>query len=228
MKKYFLIGTLMVSLSACMTVPDEYGMGDPVKPLTQTEKMQMSARNALIENQYANIKQGALGDAEKAYRAAPKNPVSAFEYAHLLRKVNMDGQAEMILKPFAINPKTASEDILIEYAKIQLKKGDFEAAQIYAQEAMVKLDTAQSRMVLGIAVDAQGHHQAAENHFRKALEMAPLDLDLKNSIKNNLALCLMSQNKNTEAQSILNSVRPAAGDLDADIISANKSLSGKL
>lgn len=228
MKKIILLSALVLSVSACQTVPDEYGHGDPVKPLTKKEKMQMTARNALLENQRSDIEKGALAKAEKAYRSAPKNKIAAFEYAHLLRKVGLVGQAEMVLKPFAIDPKKANEDILLEYAKVQLKKGEFDTAQIYAQEAMMMLDTAQARMVLGVSVDAQGHHQAAENHFRKGLEMSSLDVDLQNSIKNNLALSLMAQNKTREAQSILNSIKPASGDVDADIVEANKLLSNKL
>jgi len=203
MKKLFLLIPLVFALNACEAVPNEFGYGDPIKPLTKKEKMQITARNALLEQQYTNIEQGALTDAEKSYRSSPKNPNMAFKYAHLLRKVNMVAQADMVLKPFAIDPKKANEDILVEYAKIKLKQGDFETAQIFAQEAMQKLDSAQSRMVLGIAVDAQGHHQAAENHFRQALSKATLDVDLQNSIKNNLALCLIAQNKNAEAQSLL-------------------------
>lgn len=227
-KNVILTSMLVLAVAACETVPDEYGHGDPVKPLTDTEKMQISARNAILENLHTDIKQGALAETEKAYRISPKNPQTAFEYAHLLRKVDMVGQAEMILKPFAINPQLATEDILVEYAKIQLKQGDFEAAQIYAQEAMVKLDTAQARMVLGVAIDAQGHHQAAENHFRQALIKANLDSDLQGVIKNNLALNLIAQGRNAEAQSLLSSINSVQGDVDGDIVRANKALSQKL
>lgn len=228
MKHLLLLVPVIFALGACETLPNEFGYGDPVEPLTKKEKMQISARNALLEQQYSNIEQGALSKAETAYRSAPKNKVTAFNYAHLLRKVNMTTQAEMVLKPFAINPKLANEDILLEYAKIQLKQGDFETAQLFAQEAMMALDTAQSRMVLGIAVDAQGHHQAAENHFRQALSKSTLDIDLQNSIKNNLALCLIAQNKNSEAQSLLRTIKIDPGDLDAGIINANKDLSKRL
>jgi len=228
MKHLLLLIPVVIALGACETVPDEFGYGDPVKPLTKKEKMQITARNALLEQQYSHIEKGALTNAEKAYRSAPKSQGAAFEYAHLLRKVDMVAQAEMVLKPFAINPASVNEDILVEYAKIQLKQGDFETAQIFAQEAMQKLDSAQSRMVLGIAVDAQGHHQAAENHFRQALKLANLDVDLQNSIKNNLALCLIAQNKNSEAQSLLQSIKSMHGDMDGGVIKANKNLLNKL
>ena len=219
---------VLVLISACKTVPDEYGYGDPVKQLTEKEQMLMSARNAALERQYTNIRRGELSGAEKLYRSAPKNSKAAFGYAHLLRKVDQVGQAEMILKPFAIDPQKANEDILLEYAKIQLKKGDFEAAQIYAQESMMRVDTAQARMVLGVAVDAQGHHQAAENHFKSALDKAHLDIDLQNSIKNNLALSLMAQGKESEAQSLLSSIRDGSDSLNMGVVSGNKRLLGKL
>ena len=227
MHKLSLLSCLVL-LSACGSLSSPYGSGDPIKGLTQKEKMQISARNAILEKHHSNIEKGALTNAEKSYRASPKDPVLAFEYAHLLRKVNLVEQADMILKPFAINPQKVNEDILVEYAKIKLSQGDFETAQIYAQEAMSVLDSAQARMVLGIAVDAQGHHQAAENHFRQALMKANLDIDLQNTIKNNLALNLIAQNKNAEAEGLLRSIKPAAGDIDQGVINANKELSEKL
>lgn len=228
MKKTLLLSALCVSLVACTTAPKEFGYGDPVKPMTKKEKMVMSARNAIIEKQVSSIARGELTLKETMYRQNPKNSKAALEYASLLRKVGMVEQAQMILKPFAINPDNQNDDLLVEYAKIQLKQGEFDAAQVYAQEAMMLSDTAQARMVLGVSVDAQGHHQAAENHFRVALDKANLDMDLQNVIKNNLALSLIAQNKNTEAQSILNSIGSMPSDLDADVVNANKNLSSKL
>lgn len=220
--------SLIAMVSACATQPKEFGGGDPVKPLTQKEKMLATARNAAIESQFDNIKGGELTMAENAYRAAPNDQYAALNYAKLLRKVTMVTQADMVLKPFAINPEMASEPILTEYAKVKLSQGDFETAQIFAQEAFMKNGGAESQMVLGVSVDAQGHHQAAENHFRKALNNVGMDMDLRAAIQNNLALCLMAQGKNAEANSILNAIIPASGGMDNEIIRANANLADKL
>lgn len=226
--KLLLSVICVAMLSACATQPMEFGGGDPVTPQTHKEKMLASARNAAIESQFENIRQGELTMAEQAYRTAPKDPYAALNYARLLRKVTMVVQADMVLKPFAINPETASESILTEYAKIKLSQGDFETAQIFAQESFMKGGTAESQMVLGISVDAQGHHQAAENHFRQALKNVGLDMDLKAAIQNNLALCLMAQGKKAEANSILNAIIPTSGQVKSDIIRANADLANKL
>lgn len=220
--------TLISILTACATQPNEFGNGDPVQPLSQKEKMMATARNAAIESQFQNIKDGELTMAENAYRSSPKDPYAALNYARLLRKVTMVTQADMVLKPFAIDPKMATEAILIEYTKIKLSQGDFETAQIFAQEAFMKGGSAESQMVLGVSVDAQGHHQAAENHFRQALKNVGMDMDLKAAIQNNLALCLMAQGNNDEANSILNAIIPTSGGVEADIIRSNADLANKL
>ena len=227
LKSVSLVTILLLSVSACAPVPKEFG-NDPVKPLTQSEKMMISARNAAIENQYQNIKSGDLARAETAYRTNPKNVSAAMAYAQLLRRVNMAEQADLILKPFAINPLYANEDVLVEYAKLKLQQGDFESAQIFAQEAYTLNQSPKSQMVLGVAVDAQGHHQASENHFRQALEKANMDIDLKNAILNNLALSLIAQNKEAEAQSILSNLSSKTSVMDAGKVNANKTLASRL
>ena len=219
---------LAVILTACSTVPDEYGLGDPVKPMTEREKMTASARNAALESRYDFLKVGELSAAEKAYRNNPKDVLAATHYASLLRRVNMAGQAQMILKPFAANPVTADEIVLIEYAKILLQNGDLDGAQRVAQEAFLQNGSPASQMVLGVAVDAQGHHQAAENHLRQALEKATVDSKLRAAIKNNLALCLLSQNKVAEAESLLSSINGSDLTDNALTVDANAALASDL
>lgn len=227
--KYFpLLSLLMITtLSACKTTPDEFGLGDPVKPLSQQEQAMITARNAAVESRYTNIKKGSLSNAEKSYRNTP-NAQNALRYSSLLRQVNMMHEAQMILKPFAIDPTRTSPDILNEYAKIKLSLGDFEQAQIFAQEAMsLDENNATAQMLLGVAVDAQGHHQAAENHFKQALEKARLNPELQSTINNNLALSLMAQGKNAEASSLLQDTN-GSSPMQNTTINANKKLNDKL
>jgi len=215
-------------LTACATAPDEFSNGDPLKARTPAEQAMVSARNAALESVNADIKRGELSSAEKTYRAAPGNAQGALSYAKLLRKVNMAEQADMILKPFVINPKTATNEIFLEYAKLKAQLGDFKAAQALAEEAMMISDTARSRMVLGIAVDAQGHHQAAENHFRAGLVKVGMDMDLKNSLLNNLALSLIGQDKMSAARQVLSEIQPSQSHLRQGTVNQNKKLAEKL
>ena len=191
-------------LQACETVPSEYGYGDPVRPLTTEQRVQSAIRDAAIETNKGKIAAGALKAAETAYKQDPKNPSLALAYATNLRKAGVPEQAQLVLRPFAITPKLSTPEILVEYAKIKLEAGDFEGAQIYAQEAMVlNPDYAPSYHVLGVANDAQGYHQAAENHFRKALTLLAETDPLRAAVQNNLALSLLAQGKSLEAESVL-------------------------
>ncbi len=227
--KYLALVSLFIlpSLSACKTTPDEYGLGDPIKPLSQQEQVMVSARNAALEAKYNHIEKGALSSAEKLYRNKP-NAQNALSYSGLLRQVNMVHEAQMILKPFAIDPAWTSPSILNEYTKIKLSIGDFEQAQIFAQEAMTLDDmNAESQMLLGVSVDAQGHHQAAENHFQQALIKANLNPELQSTINNNLALSLLAQGKNDEANALLQKINSPSSQQNS-VINANKSFLKKL
>lgn len=205
MLRFFYALSLCVLVSACgRTVPDEYNYGDPVAPLSTEERVQMAARNAAIEASKGRVVAGALKQSEAAYKKNPHNRNTALIYARDLRKAGMAEQAQMILRPFVIDPEKSNAAIMIEYAKIKLERGDFEGAQLYAQEAMVLDETdASVYHVLGIAVDAQGHHQAAENHFRRALTLMTEGDPLRHAVYNNLALALLGQGKTAEAESAL-------------------------
>ncbi|PCI00051.1 MAG: hypothetical protein COB76_04350 [Alphaproteobacteria bacterium] len=230
MKPYIRILSLclVLSMSACKTVPSEYGTGDLVEPLTTAERIQIAARNAAVEAQKGKHVAGALRVSEKAYRANPNNAASALNYATDLRKVGMPEQSQLILRSFAIDPKKSTSAILVEYSKTKLSLGDFEGAQIYAQEAMVlKEDYAPAYHVLGIAVDAQGHHQAAENHFKKAMGMLSKTDPLYAAVANNLSLSLLAQGKVTEAESMLSLSNPQ-DPLSMGVKSGNASFIGAL
>ena len=88
----------------------------------------------------------------------------------------MTSQAEMIIKPFATNPVYANDSVLVEYAKILLQKGDLKGAQSVAQEAFIIGNSPQSQMVW-VWRSMRGTIEAAENHFRKALEKSKANLN---------------------------------------------------
>ncbi len=222
--KHLTILMAVIVLSACSTTPHEFGHGDPVKAMSQTELAMISARNAALENRHADIRRGELSSAEKAYRTAPKNKEAALRYSKLLRKVNMLEEADLILNPFASSPKKSSHDIMLEYAKIQIEKGNFLTGQNLAEQAMLMSDTALSRLVLGVSLDAQGHHKAAENHFNIGLDNVGSNIDIKNNLLNNLALSLLSQNKKNDARKALESIELTSSYSQRDIVRQNRNL----
>ena len=227
-KPIILSSLLVLSLSACQSTPwKEYNTGDPVKAVSQKDQILASARQATLEKNYVEIRSGALKTAEDAYRQSPSDPYAALNYAQILRRVNMPGQAEMVLKPFVDNPSVAGEGMLLEYAKLKLATGDFDTAQMMAQEANFQSESAESTMILGIALDAQGHHVAAENHFRQALNNAGADAVLKNKITNNLAVSLIAQGRRNEADLMLSQVT-AIDTQNDQIIEGNRKLAQQL
>jgi len=230
-KQLFLSLVVIFGLSACSTMPSEFGGGDPVKPLTQTERAMMSARNAALELAHEGIKKGELTKAEAAYRNAPYNVHAAISYARLLRRVKMVEQADLIMSPFVLNVKTAKADAILEYAKIKIEQGDFMAAQNYTQDMLGVRDSAQMRLVLGVAVDAQGHHQSAENHFKQGLVHLSNEKDsynVRNALLNNLALSLLAQDKVSEAEKVMKDISIVSSRLNQNIINDNKRLADRL
>lgn len=221
---------LMLGVSACSTTPSEFGGGDPVKPLSQTEQAMISARNAALELAHADIKKGELTAAESAYRNAPYNMYAAIAYSQLLRKVKMVEQADLIMAPFVLKANRPKLDAVLEYAKIKIEQGDFMGAQNHVQGLLADDDGAHTRLVLGVAVDAQGHHQAAENHFKKGLEYLSdsHDYKLRNALMNNLALSLLAQDKVGEAENVIKDISVVSSTVNQNIINDNKHLADRL
>lgn len=230
-KPLLLSTALLISLTACQSAPwREFNSGDPVRTNpTDAQKANLfaSARMATLENKYPEVRSGQLSAAEDAYRNAPHDQSAALSYAKVLRQVNMLEQADMVLKPFADDVETANEDLLIEYSKVKLAMGHMDEAQILAQEAGFKGNSAASMMILGVALDAQGHHAAAEQKLRQALDVVGMDIGLKNKILNNLAVSMIGQGKQAEAQIILSQIQDVAGS-NSSIIDANRSLAETL
>lgn len=220
-----LIVTALAGLTmSCQTVPSEYGYGDPVKPMTTEERVQNAVRNAALEvSKATGSHASAVQAAETVYRANPKDPGGALNYAAALRKAGMTEQAQLILKPFALSPERSNGDILVEYSKIKLNMGDLKGAELFAHEALtLNPEDAASHNILGVAVDAQGYHQAAENHFRHALENVGDNITLRSAISNNLAMSLIAQKKYAEAKAILSGLTTPE-KFEQDVIDANRS-----
>jgi Flp pilus assembly protein TadD len=215
----------VIVLSACniATVPNEYGAGDPVQPLTTEERVRMAVRDAAIEARQGRVVADELQVVEAKYKANPNNPSLALDYATTLRKAGLPEQAILILQPIALDDKLATPQNLTEFAKSALTMGDFAKAQIYAQDAVSKDNTyASAYHVLGTAMDAQGFHVDAENNFKKALTLLDVNDPLRASVINNLALSLTAQGDQTQAEALLSTINQPRDPLSAGKINANR------
>jgi Flp pilus assembly protein TadD len=137
---------------------------------------------------------------ERAYKKDPQNETNAVDYAIALREHGKLNHAAIILEPFAKEP-SASSLVTSEYAAVQLAQGNYEAAEKYAQKAVIADEqNFKAFHRLGIALDAQSMHPEAERAYRKGLELWQGD---PTSIMNNLALNLASQGYLDESIEIL-------------------------
>lgn len=146
---------------------------------------------------------------ERAYKQNPEDPAIAVDYAAALREAGFVDRADLILEPFA-KDKMASSLVTSEYAAVQLAGGNYEAAEKYAQKAIIADDANfKAYHRLGIALDAQGMHEEGERAYRKGLELWQGD---PTSIMNNLALNLASQGFLTESVEILRKAQDVSPD----------------
>lgn len=144
---------------------------------------------------------------ERNYKKDPSDEIAAVEYAMGLREKGHLDRAAVILEPFA-KASAASSLATSEYAAVQLAEGDYEAAEKYAQKAVVADETNYKAFHrLGIALDAQSMHEEAERAYRKGLEMWQGD---PTTIMNNLALNLASQGYLDESVEILRKAQDVA------------------
>jgi Flp pilus assembly protein TadD len=152
---------------------------------------------------------GSLSFLEGAYKRNPEDEQAALGYARALNEADYPERAAAILGPFA-NKASSSAASKREFAAIQLKTGKYEAAEKYAQKAIVQDPTDyQAFHYLGIALDAQGMHKEGERAFRKGLELWQGD---PTPIMNNLALNLSAQGFLDEAADILMKAKAIAPD----------------
>ncbi len=178
------------ALSACQTAQS-----------TDTQLRTSSVDGAIARSSdYARKPSRSAAYLERAYKKNPENEINAVDYAMALREHDHLDRAAAILGPFA-KKKDASSLVTSEYAAVQLADGNYEAAEKYAQKAVVADENNYKAFHrLGIALDAQSMHQEAERAYRKGLELWQGD---PTTIMNNLALNLASQGYLDESIEIL-------------------------
>ena len=165
-------------------------------------QLRTSSMDGAIERaaNYTRKPSKSLSYLERTYKKQPDSELAAVDYAVGLRENSKYELAATILEPFA-KGKNASSLATSEYAAIQLAQGNYEAAEKYAQKAVIADETNfKAYHRLGIALDTQGMHQEAERAYRKGLELWQGD---PTTIMNNLALNLASQGYLNESIEIL-------------------------
>lgn len=182
-----------VSLSACGSAPDTAEEGTPVTTLSDVKKVDKTIL-------YGERRE-SLSSIESLYTAHSNDPIIAARYAKALRESGNLKKAEQILTPL-LKQKNVPTLVYAEAAALQLENGKFVSAENSARRA-IKTDANNYRAwhILGIALDAQEKHPAAESALRKALEIWKGDDDVP--VMNNLALNLAAQGYTDKALDML-------------------------
>jgi len=192
---------LALSLTACQTAQEqEYS--------SHTDRI-----NAILEREVNNAQlsgntAGSLALLERVYKRNSNDPETALKYARALRHANRLQRASVVLTPFARDEMLDNIDTKIEYAAIQAAMGNYGVAENSARQAVsITPENSRAQHVLGIALDAQGLHEEAEDAFRMALDFWEGD---PTPVMNNLGLNLAAQGFLDEALNILRKASAAA------------------
>lgn len=186
-------------LAACQTTTED---------TTYNAKIDSALERAAQQNK-TNKPAQSLSYAERIYKRKSDDPVAAVDYAAALRHAGQVYEAAAVLKPFA-EGKNPDSFVLSEMSAIKLASGSYKEAEKHAQQAVLTNEKNYlAYQYLGIALDAQGMHPAAERAFRKGLDHWQGD---PTTIMNNLALNLTTQGFLEEASDILQKAQTISPD----------------
>ena len=213
--KFNAMLAILVSLGACQALkkaePDASADQDMDKLLER------AASNA----QASGNTEKSLALLARVYQRNNNKPEAALRYARALRKTDQANMSADILDSFLERQDNVAELMRIrlhsELAMAHLSLGHFELGKQHAQRAIdtdedadngdIKSAAAKASHLLGIALDAQGQHERAENAFRTGLENWEGD---PVPIMNNLALNLANQGHLDEAVKIIRKAKQTA------------------
>lgn len=182
----------VLSLSACQT--------------TTAQNQRMSKIDTALEQAAGDaMAQGkteeSLGMLEQLYKRNSSDEITATKYAAALRHAGYYKRASLVLTPFATAQGQDNVTVLNEYAAIQSAMGNYIAAETAAKQAVLADPTSgQAYHVLGVALDAQGHHEQAKVAFEKGLDNWQGD---PSPILNNMGLNLAALGFIDEAMEVL-------------------------
>lgn len=185
-KRVFSTGIMLAALlflAGCATAPAGHD--------SQSAKIDSVMAKAAAEAANDGRTEQSLSYLEQIYKRNSADKNAALNYAQALRESGYLNRAVLILKPFAEKQDQKEPDILIEYAAIQNAMGRYLDAEQTARRAVtLDPDSGQAYHLLGIALDAQGHHEQAKVAFDKGLEHWEGN---PSAILNNIGLNLAAQ-----------------------------------
>lgn len=197
------------ALSACQTT------SSPQTEKQQTAAIDNALRQAALQAAVQGDKQKSLAFVERLYRRNSHDPKLAMLYGQALRKEDRLTRAALVVQPHlmaADTPEEFKSPLFTEYAAILSAMGDYGQAEYYARQAvLMSPETGRPYHILGLALDAQGHHPEAEVALRKAIDRWEGD---PTPVLNNLGLNLAAQGFLDKAVETLRKARAAAPNRD--------------
>ncbi len=195
------ISKTILSLGSCVFLfACQAHTGDSSALKSNTSRIDSALQRAANSAAITGDRQQSLAYLEKIYKRNSSDINAVISYVTALREADYLNQANLVLTPFANDPKSPSA-AKTEYAALQLALGNYDLAEQYAKKAVIQNEKdARAFHYLGIALDAREMHVEAERAFRKALDHWQGN---PTSIMNNLALNLASQGFFQEAVEIL-------------------------
>lgn len=198
------------ALTACQTTTTS-----PQTESQQTEAIDNALRQAAFQAAVQGDKQKSLAFVERLYRRNSHDPKLAMLYGQALRKEDRLTRAALVIQPHLMAPDTPADfkaPLFTEYAAILSAMGDYGQAEYYARQAVVMApELGRPYHILGLALDAQGHHPEAEVALRKAIDRWQGD---PTPVLNNLGLNLAAQGFLDKAVETLRKARAAAPNRD--------------
>lgn len=212
MRKRLLVTTCLLSLALLMPIASCKPAKTPLvgkaingltgMPNQKEKRLSTAAQNAIAEGKTGE----ALEHYKDLYDDRSTDPDVALNYAQLLRKSGNAEKALDVLKPlitYGIHDEMRDkvDPVLInEYAAAQIETGHFDDAKTLLDRVLEDNTNTGARAdaynLLGIALDAEGHHSEAEPAYREALDGWKGD---PTSVLNNLGLCLAAQGRFDES-----------------------------
>ncbi len=203
-----LLIAAVLFLGGCETIGPDRAAEDYASP-SQEQRLDAAIEKAAIQASMSGSSSARLLALEKQYKRNSDSPIYALAYAQSLRQAGYLNRASTILSPFA-SEDGALDGVKTEMSMISLGLGDYDAAERYAQEAIIQ-DPGDhyAYQNLGIALDAKEMHPEAERAFRKGLEYWEGD---PTTIMNNLALNLATQGYIDDAVGVLERAKKISPD----------------
>ncbi|PCK00550.1 MAG: hypothetical protein COA45_01885 [Zetaproteobacteria bacterium] len=203
--RYMVLAIAIGQLSACKTTGDT-----PVQTTKHPDNVTARVGAALEKAaSQSGSRTAGLIALEKKYKRDSADPAKALAYANGLRQANYLNRASLILTPFA-KSGDVYPGINTEISMISLGLGNYDSAEIYAQNAILQNpEDHNAYQNLGIALDAKEMHPEAERAFRKGLEHWKGN---PTTIMNNLALNLATQGFIDEAIEVLERAQALSPD----------------